>query len=156
MVLLILDFNTIVYGNFFSMSGIWKPEKIIWRRFTISKLFVLDNGEFLFSVATKTFFFKKIGNLLTVLLLSEFFIMTMLYFSINKIYDHAREYVTGKMPVAIPEFPVFWIFLFWKKKQKKQIALKLTVASGGDSPICSQVINVDIIVIWFVLSRLGV
>ena len=66
------------------------------------------------------------------LLLSEFFIITMLYFSINQTCEYAREYGTGKMPVAISEFSCFVNFLILRKKQ---IALKLTVALAKEGTV---------------------
>ena len=51
--------------------------------------------------------------------------------------------MSEKMPVAISEFSFFGDFCYFAKKQ---IPLKLTVALGGESPECSQVMNDDITV----------
>ena len=63
----------------------------------------------------------------------------MLYFNTNR----PCEYGCGKNARGY-----FWVFVFGEfcYFAKTQIALQLTVAFGGDSPECSQVMNDDITV----------
>ena len=67
---------------------------------TMNNIFVLDNGEVFFGCFGKLFL-KKIRNpkeilIPTVRLLSEFFIISMLFFSTNRPCEYEREYGVGK------------------------------------------------------------